>query len=86
MFDAIKVNVRSGIEVVEMDNNINDPEFSAKAVEIMLALIKQSKAYTKRPLMRTFFPCSNPDGHTGLYSQEPGRNSFLLTDILKSFA
>jgi hypothetical protein len=26
-----------------MDNNINDPEFSAKAVEMMLALIKQVK-------------------------------------------
>jgi hypothetical protein len=24
-----------------MDNNINDPEFSAKAVDMMLALIKQ---------------------------------------------
>jgi uncharacterized protein (UPF0261 family) len=42
MFDAIKANLREGIEVVEMDNNINDPEFSAKAVEMMLALIKQA--------------------------------------------
>jgi uncharacterized protein (UPF0261 family) len=44
MFDAIKANTRKDIEVVEMDNNINDPAFSAKAVEMMLALIKQSKA------------------------------------------
>lgn len=44
MFDAIKANVREGIKVVEMDNNINDPEFSARAVEMMLALIKQVKA------------------------------------------
>ena len=43
MFDAIKANLREGIELVEMDNNINDPEFSAKAVEMMLALIKQTK-------------------------------------------
>ena len=43
MFDAIKANLREGIELVETDNNINDPEFSAKAVEMMLALIKQTK-------------------------------------------
>jgi len=42
MFDAIKANVREGIDVVEMDNNINDPEFASKAVEMMLALIKQT--------------------------------------------
>jgi len=41
MFDAIKSNVREGITVVEMDNNINDPEFSAKAVGMMLGLIEQ---------------------------------------------
>jgi len=44
MFDAIKANVREGVEVIEMDSNINDPEFSAKAVEMLLALIKQDKA------------------------------------------
>jgi uncharacterized protein (UPF0261 family) len=43
MFDAVKANLRQGIEVVEMDNHINDPEFAAKAVEMMLALIKQAK-------------------------------------------
>lgn len=43
MFEAVKANLREGIEVVEMDNNINDPEFSAKAVKMMLALIKQTK-------------------------------------------
>jgi len=43
MFDAIKANLREGIAVVEMDNNINDPEFSAKAVKMMLALIKQAR-------------------------------------------
>ncbi len=44
MFDAVKANLREGIEVVEMDSNINDPEFAAKAVEMILALIKQGKA------------------------------------------
>lgn len=48
MFDAIKANVRAGIPVIEMDNNINDPEFSAKAVEMMLELIKQAKQKKRR--------------------------------------
>ena len=43
MFDAIKANVKEGIPVVEVDYNINDPEFSAKAVEMMLELIAQKK-------------------------------------------
>ncbi len=43
MFDAIKANLKEGVAVVEMDNNINDPEFSAKAVEMMLELIEQAK-------------------------------------------
>jgi uncharacterized protein (UPF0261 family) len=43
VFDAIKAGLREGIEVVEVDANINDPEFAAKAVEMMLALIDQVK-------------------------------------------
>jgi len=43
MFDALTSSVREGITVVEMDNNINDPEFSAKAVSMMLGLIEQAK-------------------------------------------
>ena len=43
MFDAIKAGLREGIEVVELDANINDPEFAAKAVEMMLALIAQGR-------------------------------------------
>jgi len=43
MFDAIKQNLRDGIDVVEIDCNINDPEFAAKAVEMMLALIEKAK-------------------------------------------
>ena len=41
MFDALRENLRDGIEVVELDANINDPEFAAKAVEMMLELIRQ---------------------------------------------
>jgi len=44
MFDAIKAGLREGIEVVEMDCNINDPPFATKAVEMMLALIERKKA------------------------------------------
>jgi len=43
MFDAIRANLSAGIEVVEMDNNVNDPEFAAKAVEMMLSLIDRKK-------------------------------------------
>ena len=35
MFDAIKANLNPGIPVVEVDLNINDPAFAAKAVEMM---------------------------------------------------
>lgn len=41
MFNAIKANLRPDIPVVEMDANINDPAFAAKAVEMMLALIEK---------------------------------------------
>jgi uncharacterized protein (UPF0261 family) len=40
MFAALKENLRPGIQVVEMDANINDPAFAEKAVEMMLSLIK----------------------------------------------
>ena len=48
MFNAIKANVKAGIPVIEMDNNINDPQFSAKAVEMMLDLIKQANNKKRR--------------------------------------
>ena len=41
MFSAIREHLRDDIEVVEIDANINDSEFSAKAVEMMLSLIQQ---------------------------------------------
>jgi uncharacterized protein (UPF0261 family) len=40
MFDAIKANVKPGIPVVEVDLNINDPAFAAKAVDMMLELLR----------------------------------------------
>jgi uncharacterized protein (UPF0261 family) len=43
MFDAIKANLSEGIPVEELDCNINDPAFSARAVDMMLALIEQGK-------------------------------------------
>jgi uncharacterized protein (UPF0261 family) len=46
MFDAIKANLKPGIPIVELDLNINDPSFAAKAVEMMLELIRQKKRTT----------------------------------------
>jgi uncharacterized protein (UPF0261 family) len=39
MFDALKAHLKKDIEVVDIDHNINDPQFSAKAVEMLLDLI-----------------------------------------------
>ena len=41
MFEAIKRGLRKDIPVVEMDLNINDPRFAAKAVEMMLELVQK---------------------------------------------
>ncbi len=38
-FKAIKDNIKPGIPVVEIDANINDPEFADKAVELLLGMI-----------------------------------------------
>ena len=43
MFDVIQQNLRPGIPFVEVDRNINDPEFAAKAVESIIQLIQQAK-------------------------------------------
>jgi len=43
MFGAIEAGLRGDIPYVELDCNINDPEFSAKAVEMMLELIAQKR-------------------------------------------
>jgi uncharacterized protein (UPF0261 family) len=44
MFNAIKANIRKGIEIVEMDANINDPAFADKAVEMLLEMIQKTKS------------------------------------------
>jgi uncharacterized protein (UPF0261 family) len=38
-FDAIKQNLKPGIPVIEMPNNINDPAFSGKVAETLLAML-----------------------------------------------
>ena len=37
-FKAIKENLKPGTPFIEMDNNINDPEFAEKAVDLLLAM------------------------------------------------
>jgi len=41
LFDALKKNLRPGIEVVELDGNINDAAFADRAVEMFIRLIGQ---------------------------------------------
>jgi uncharacterized protein (UPF0261 family) len=43
LFEAITANLKPGIPVIELDLNINDPLFAAKAVEMMLELIQKRK-------------------------------------------
>ena len=40
-FDAIKKNLKQGIPVIEMDNNINDPAFSQKVAQTLLEMLKK---------------------------------------------
>jgi uncharacterized protein (UPF0261 family) len=39
-YDAIKSGLKPGIPVIEMDNNINDPEFAQKCAALLLDMIK----------------------------------------------
>ena len=39
-YDAIKKNLKPGISVIEMDHNINDPEFADKCAEVLLDMLK----------------------------------------------
>ena len=41
--DALKADIRPDIKVTELNCNINDREFSAKAVEMLLGLIRKQK-------------------------------------------
>ena len=38
-FEAIKKNLKPGIPIIELDNNINDPEFANKVAETLLSLL-----------------------------------------------
>ena len=38
-FDAIKQNLKRGIPVIEVDHNINDPEFSGKVAQTLLDML-----------------------------------------------
>jgi uncharacterized protein (UPF0261 family) len=38
-FNAIKANLRPGIPVIELDANINDPEFAEKCVALLLEML-----------------------------------------------
>jgi len=38
-FDAVKKHVKRGIPIVEVDANINDPAFAARAVELILEML-----------------------------------------------
>ena len=40
-YDAIKKNLKPGIPVIEMDNNINDPEFSDKCAKLLLDMLNE---------------------------------------------
>jgi uncharacterized protein (UPF0261 family) len=40
-FEAIEKGLRAGIPVIEMDNNINDPEFADRAAETLLDILKK---------------------------------------------
>jgi uncharacterized protein (UPF0261 family) len=40
-YEAIKAGLKPGIPVVELDRNINDPAFSEKVVETLLAMLEQ---------------------------------------------
>ncbi len=41
-YDAIRRNIRPGIPVIEMDNNINDPEFADRAAATLLDMLAES--------------------------------------------
>jgi uncharacterized protein (UPF0261 family) len=40
-FEAIKRNLKPGIPLIEMDNNINDPEFSERVALTLLEMLKK---------------------------------------------
>lgn len=40
-FEAIKKNLKPGIPVIEMDNNVNDPEFADRVAETLLDMLEK---------------------------------------------
>jgi uncharacterized protein (UPF0261 family) len=40
-YDTIKANVKKGIRVIEMDNNINDPAFATAAAQTLLKMMEK---------------------------------------------
>ena len=40
-FEAIKKNLKPGIPVIEMDNNVNDPEFADRVAETLLGMLEK---------------------------------------------
>ena len=42
-YDAIQSNLKPGIPVIEMDNNINDPAFADKATQLLLDICRQDR-------------------------------------------
>jgi uncharacterized protein (UPF0261 family) len=54
MIDGIRANLKPGIPIVEADLNINDPAFAARAVEMMLELIRQRENLTSQSARENF--------------------------------
>ncbi len=44
-YDAIKANLRPGILVMEIDNNINDPVFAENAVDVLLSKLQTPERF-----------------------------------------
>ena len=42
LFDAIKENLRPDVPVIDMDLNVNDPQFARRCAETLLELMKQN--------------------------------------------
>jgi uncharacterized protein (UPF0261 family) len=42
-YDAIRANVGPNVNVIEIDQNINDPEFADQAVDILLGMVQERR-------------------------------------------
>jgi uncharacterized protein (UPF0261 family) len=50
-FETLKANLRPGIPVVEMSENINDPAFAEKAVALLLEMLRQPSSAQVAPAL-----------------------------------